>query len=203
MSEILGGICVLTAMVALSGLKSVKEHDRMIVYRFGKLIAEKGPGLQFIVPMVDKGQMVDMRVATLPIPLIQATTSDNYSVRVSALCLYQIIDAKKAITRVFDLPKAVTELSELALRAEVGNHDLPHLISERKRVNFMLRANLDRTTKEFGIRITKFELKEVRMSKDMRKMLARSKTARLQHEHQQHRMTWKLDLDPIADPLKG
>ncbi len=174
MLEILGGIAVFAIMVILSGIKVVKEYDRMIIFRGGKQVIERGPGIQLVLPVVDKAELVDTRIVTLPSTLIQATTSDNMSVKVSALCMYQIVDAKRALCKVENVKKSTAELAEMALRTAVGNNDLLHLISDRKRINFNLKNIVDRQTKEFGIRIVKIELKDVRLSKDMRKALARS-----------------------------
>jgi regulator of protease activity HflC (stomatin/prohibitin superfamily) len=171
--EIFGGIIVLTIMVVLSGIKVVKEHDRLVVFRYGKAVSEKGPGVQLVLPMIDKAQVVDTRIITLPSQLIQAMTLDSMSVKVSVLCMYQIVDAKKAVTKVENISKAARELSEMALRTAVGNNDLRHLVSDRKRINFNLKNILDRQTKDFGIRIYKIELKDVRLSRDIRKALAR------------------------------
>lgn len=161
-------------MVILSGIKVVKEHDRLVVFRGGKEVLDKGPGIQLVLPIIEKAQVVDTRIVTLPSQLIQAMTSDKMSVKVSALCMYQIVDAKKAVTKVENVSRAATELADMALRTAVSNHDLVHLISDRKRINFNLKNILDRQTKEFGIRIVKIELKDVRLSKDMRKALART-----------------------------
>ncbi len=172
MFEILGGVFVLSIMIILSGIKVVKEYDRLVVFRHGKVVADKGPGLQLVVPMMDKAQVVDTRIVTLSIPAVQVLTSDNISVKVSALCLYQIVDAKKAVTKVVNLASATKELAESAVRTAVGNNDLAHLLSDRNRVNFNLKNILDRQTKDFGIRITKIEVKEVRLSREMRKAVA-------------------------------
>ena len=160
-------------MVALSGIKVVKEHDRLVVFRCGKAVSEKGPGVQLVLPIIDKAQVVDTRIVILPVQLIEAMTSDNMSVKVSALCMYQIVDAKRAVTKVENVAKAAKELAEGALRTAVGNNDLHHLVSDRKRVNFNLKNILDRQTKDFGIRIYKIELKEVRVSREIRKALAK------------------------------
>lgn len=174
MFEILGGIIVFSIMVLLSGIKVVKEYDRLIIFRGGKKVLERGPGIQLVLPIIDKAQFVDTRIVTLPSQLIQAVTADRMSVKVSALCMYQIVDARRALTRVENVQKSAAELSEMALRTAVSNNDLLHLVTDRKRVNFNLKNILDRQTKDFGIRIIKIELKDVRLSKDLRKALARS-----------------------------
>ncbi len=175
MFEILGGVIVLTIMIILSGIKVVKEYDRMVVFRLGKAVADKGAGLQLVLPMIERGQMVDTRMITLSIAPIEVLTSDNLSVKVAALCMYQIVDAKKAVTKVENLGAAVKQLTESSLRTAVGNNDLEHLLSDRNRVNFNLKNILDRQTKDFGIRIHKIEVKEVKLSRDMRKALANQK----------------------------
>lgn len=177
MFEILGGIIVFSIMVILSGIKVVKEYDRLIIFRGGKEVLERGPGIRLVLPIIDKAQVIDTRIVTLPSQLIQAVTSDRMSVKVSALCMYQIVDARRAVTRVENVQKSAAELTEMALRTAVSNNDLLHLVTDRKRVNFNLKNILDRQTKDFGIRIIKIELKDVRLSKDMRKALARSNKA--------------------------
>jgi len=193
--EILGGIIVFTIMVILSGIKVVKEYNRLIIFRGGKQVLERGPGIQLVLPIIDKAEVVDTRIVTLPSNLIQAITSDKMSVKVSALCMYQIVDAKRALTRVENVKKSAGELTEMALRTAVGNNDLLHLVTDRKRINFNLKNILDRQTKEFGIRIIKIELKDIRLSKDMRKALARSSKA-TNHDQEHSNHSHSIELNP-------
>ena len=195
MFEILGGIIVFTIMVILSGIKVVKEYNRLIIFRGGKQVLERGPGIQLVLPIIDKAEVVDTRIVTLPSNLIQAITSDKMSVKVSALCMYQIVDAKRALTRVENVKKSAAELTEMALRTAVGNNDLLHLVTDRKRINFNLKNILDRQTKEFGIRIIKIELKDIRLSKDMRKALARSNKA-TNHDQEHANHSHSIELNP-------
>lgn len=202
MLEILGGISVLMIMIILSGIKVVKEHDRMVVFKGGKAVSEKGPGVQLVLPVIEKAQMVDTRIVTLPSRLIQAITSDLMSVKVSALCMYHIVDAKRAVTKVENVNQAATELAEMALRTAVSNNDLRHLISDRKRINFNLKNILDRQTKDFGIRIDKIELKEVRLSRDIRKALARKEKGIFRREQQYDEQPNDLNLKQEHNDLK-
>jgi len=186
-------------MVLLSGLKTVNEYDRLIIFRQGKIVADKGPGLQLVIPVIERAQVVDTRPVTLPIPLMEVTTRDDCTVKVSALCMFQIVDAKKALTKIDNPTKATGQLAEVALRTAVSSHDLPHLMAERKQINFMLKSILDRQTKDFGVKVTRIELKEVRIPKDMRKALARAKMQKLQlhhkpdgdHNHQSVKVTFE------------
>jgi regulator of protease activity HflC (stomatin/prohibitin superfamily) len=170
-------------MVLLSGLKTVKEYERLVIFRQGKLVSEKGSGLQLVIPVIEQAQVVDTRPVTLPIPLMEVTTRDDCTVKVSALCMFQIVDAKKALTKIDNSTKATAQLCEVALRTAASSHDLPHLIAERKQINFMLKSILDRQTKDFGVKVTRIELKEVRIPKDMRKALVRAKMQQLQLNH--------------------
>ena len=189
-------------MIILSGIKVVKEHDRMVVFKGGKAVSEKGPGVQLVLPVIEKAQMVDTRIVTLPSRLIQAITSDLMSVKVSALCMYHIVDAKRAVTKVENVNQAATELAEMALRTAVSNNDLRHLISDRKRINFNLKNILDRQTKDFGIRIDKIELKEVRLSRDIRKALARKEKGIFRREQQYDEQPNDLNLKQEHNDLK-
>lgn len=194
-------------MVLLSGLKTVKEYDRLVIFRQGKIVADKGQGLQMVIPLLERAQIVDTRLTTLPIPLMEVTTRDNCTVKVSALCMFQIVDAKKALTKIDNPTKATAQLAEVSLRTAVGNHDLAHLIADRKQINFMLKSVLDRQTKDFGIKISKIELKEVRITKDMRKALAKAKLQPLRMQHtpvdDHNHQTVKLTFDHLGSHHKS
>jgi regulator of protease activity HflC (stomatin/prohibitin superfamily) len=100
MFEIVGGIIVFTIMLLLSGLKVVNEYDRLVVFRFGKAIEVKGTGVQLVVPLIDRVQVVDMRLVTMPVEFVEEDTLDNQTVRVSALCLFRVADPKKMVTKI-------------------------------------------------------------------------------------------------------
>ena len=184
--EILGGIVVLTIMVILSGLKVVKEHSQLVVYRFGRLVSSRGPGLQLVLPMIDQSETVDTRIVTLTTPVLDEMSLDHISIKISAVCLYQIADAKKAVNKIENVSKAMVELVQTTLRTAVSQHDVKHIISDRGRMNGFLKTKLEKQTREWGVRINAIEIKEIRIPKEMKKILARSKHHHGLHQGNQH-----------------
>ena len=171
MFEIFGGIVVLTIMVTLSGIRVVKEHDRLVVYRFGKIIGTKGTGVQVIVPLIDKVQLVDMRIGSIPLENLDEVTSDQYPVNVSAFCMFQINDAAKAVSKIDDPVSATTESARSALRLVIGQQSLKDVMVHRRMLNTSLKVELECRTRHWGIRIKSFEITQVKVTDEVRKQL--------------------------------
>ncbi len=182
MFEILGGIVVFTCMVLLSGIKVVKEYNQLVVFRFGKVAAAKGPGVHMVIPIIDQGQTVDTRTITITTPVLEEMTSDHVSIKLSAVCMFNIVDAKKAVSKIDDVTKATNELVQTSLRTIVAQHDLRHLMSDRGRMNSALKSKLEKQTREWGVRVTVAEVKEIKIPKEMKKALLRAK----RHHHDHH-----------------
>lgn len=198
--EILGGIVVLTILVMLSGLKVVKEHNQLVIYRFGRLIASRGPGLQLVVPMIDQSETVDTRIVTLATPLLEEMTVDHISIKVSVVCLYQIADAKKVVARIDNVNKAMSELVQATLRTEISQHDLKHIMSDRGRLNGHLKTKLDKQVREWGVRLNAIEIKEIKIPREMKKVLARSRRHHgLHHGDHHHAEQPAHDFSSIGD----
>lgn len=174
MVEIVGGILVLLLTILFSGIKAVKENHALVIYRAGKISRTVGSGLQFVMPLVEKAETIDVRVVTLPIAHVEETTLDHYPVKVSAVLFYQVVDAKRCLSKVQDVAAATAEICEVALRTMVGQHDLRHLLSDRTRINWTLKTILERRLREFGVRVVSIEVKEVQLSREAKKALSRS-----------------------------
>jgi regulator of protease activity HflC (stomatin/prohibitin superfamily) len=184
--EILGGIVVLTIMVVLSGLKVVKEHSQLVIYRFGRVIGSRGPGLQLVLPMIDQSETIDTRIVTLATPLLDEMTLDHITIKISVVCLYQIVDAQKAVSKIDNAARAVSELVQATLRTVVSQHDLKHIMSDRGRMNSLLKSKLDKQTGSWGVRISVIEIKEIKIPKEMKKILAHSKRHHGLHHGEHH-----------------
>lgn len=165
--EIFGGIFVLSIMVLFSGIRVVKEHERLVVYRLGKIIGSKGQGVQFIVPLVDNVEVFDTRLVTSPIPALQERTADDRAVVISVLCMVQITDAAKALSRVDDPVKATIETAQAVIRVVVGQQTLDQLFSQRRIVNAALKVELECRTRNWGVRIKSMEIKEVKVQQEV------------------------------------
>lgn len=173
MFEILGGIIVFSIMLLLSGIKVVNEYDRLVVFRFGKAIEVKGTGVQLVIPLIDRVQIVDMRLVTMPVEFVEEDTLDNQTVRVSALCLFRVADPKKMVTKIDDAHKATREIVKTTLRTCIRQYRLSSLMADRRRVNFTLNHMLTKQTKEWGVQIHSIEINEVKMTREAKRLLSR------------------------------
>jgi regulator of protease activity HflC (stomatin/prohibitin superfamily) len=181
--EIVGGIIVLTIMILLSGFKVVKDHERIVLFRLGKVAGSRGPGLHLVIPVLEKIQIVDTRIATLPIPLFETTTLDNLPIRISAVCLYRIVDATKAVSSVSDCGKATAEIAQTTLRSTISHHEMRYVMHDRKRLGALVRKHLEKKTKHWGVGIVAFEIKEFKITREAKKTLAKARRQKLEGEH--------------------
>lgn len=175
MFEIVGGMIVLTIMILLSGLKVVNEHDRLVVFRLGKALHTKGPGLQLIIPIIDRAQTVDTRKVTIPIPMLEDTTHDKYQVRMSALLMFSITDPKKSVLKVDDAVRATREFAEVSVRNLIRQHNLVQLMTDRHRLSNSLKAHLNKHTREWGVHVSTIEIKELKVPRDTKRLMTKSK----------------------------
>lgn len=183
MFEIVGGIIVLTIMIVLSGIKVVKDYDRLVVFRLGKVVGVRGTGVQLIVPIIERSQSVDTRIYTLPIATMEATTSDNFPIKVSALCMFQINDPIKAVTKVDNATKATGESAQASIRSVVGHHDFRHLMQDRRRLNGLFKSALEKRSRLWGVRVIAFEIKELKVPAATKKALSKLRRQKADDEH--------------------
>jgi len=177
MFELIGGTIILMALVALSGLKFVNEYDRLVVFRFGRLAGSRGPGITVVLPIIERFQKVDLRIVTLPIPMQDTITRDNISVRISAVCFFQISEAQKVITKIEDSVTATSQVAQTTLRSVIGQHELDEILSQRDKINAKLQAIIDRQTEAWGIKVNAVEIKDVEIPQTMQRALAKQAEA--------------------------
>jgi len=174
----IGGIVVLLALVvASSSIRIAREYERGVVFRLGRLIALKGPGLFFKYPGVDHVTMVDLRVITHEVPPQEVITSDNVTVKVSAVIFFQVLDAQAAIIRVRNYMEATSQIAQTTLRAVLGQSSLDELLGSRDAINAKLQAIIDRQTEPWGIKVGTVELKDAQLDESMVRALARQAEA--------------------------
>ncbi|HEY9788087.1 MAG TPA: slipin family protein [Candidatus Obscuribacterales bacterium] len=177
MIELFGGMLFLFMLVALSGLKFVNEYDRLVVFRFGRVVGERGPGIQIVWPVIERAQKVDLRIVTMPIPMQEAMTRDNISVKIAAVCFYQIIDSRKSVTKIEDAMAATSQVAQTTLRSVIGQHELDDVLTERDKINAKLQAIIDRQTEGWGIKVNAVEIKDVEIPQGMQRAMARQAEA--------------------------
>jgi len=164
-------------LLAVSSIKIAKEYERGVVFRLGRLIPVKGPGLFFIIPGIDRVTKVDLRVITLEVPQQEVITSDNVTVKVNAVIFFQVTDPQAAIVRVFNYLDATSQIAQTTLRAVLGQSSLDELLGGRDKINQRLQTIIDRQTEPWGIKVGTVELKDAQLAESMVRALARQAEA--------------------------
>jgi len=171
-------VALLVLVVAASTIRIAKEYERGVVFRLGRLIELRGPGLFLILPFgVDRLTKVDLRVITLEVPPQEVITSDNVTVKVSAVIFFQVLDARAAITRVFNFATATSQIAQTTLRAVLGQSSLDELLSSRDKINRTLQGIIDQQTEPWGIKVSAVEVKDAELAPTMVRALARQAEA--------------------------
>lgn len=176
----LGSMATAIALVVLaiaSGVKVIREYERAVTFRLGRLIQFKGAGLRYVIPVVDKMLKVDLRTITLDIPPQDVITSDNVSVKVNAVLYFRVIDPNKAVTEVENYLVATSQLAQATLRSVCGEVELDELLAERDRINAKLGQLLDTSTDPWGIKVVQVAVKHIDLPDEMRRMMARQAEA--------------------------
>ncbi len=170
-------IVALVVVVLASAIRIVREYERGVIFRLGRLIGAKGPGLFFLIPIVDKMVKVSLRVVTLDIPPQEVITKDNVPVQVNAVVFFRVVDPSKAVVEVEDYFQAVNQLSQTTLRSVLGQAELDELLAEREKLNRRLQAIIDEHTDPWGIKVGTVEIKDVRIPQEMQRAIARQAEA--------------------------
>jgi regulator of protease activity HflC (stomatin/prohibitin superfamily) len=170
-------LIILGAIVLASGVRILREYERGVIFRLGRLIAQKGPGLIFLIPFVDRMVRIDLRTVTLTVPPQEVISKDNVTVRVNAVAYFRVIDANRAVTEVENFLLATSQISQTTLRSVLGKAELDSLLSERERLNTELQQIIDEQTEPWGVKVTTVEVKDVELPADMQRAIARQAEA--------------------------
>src|SRR4051795_8430056 len=172
------GVLLLTGLVlAGASIRVLREYERAIVFRLGRVIEQKGPGLVLLVPVVDRMVRVSLRTVTLRIPPQEVITRDNVPVRVAAVTYFRVIDPQNSVLEVEDFMAATLQIAQTTLRSVLGKADLDTLLSERESLNESLQKIIDEQTEPWGIKVTIVEIKDVEIPDRMQHALARQAEA--------------------------
>ncbi|MDP6142404.1 MAG: slipin family protein [Dehalococcoidales bacterium] len=153
-------------------VKIVSEYERGVIFRLGRLIGAKGPGLFFIIPFVDRMVKVDLRVVTMDVPSQEVITKDNVTVRVNAVIYFRVVDPEASVVKVLDHIRATSQISQTTLRNVLGQSELDELLASREKLNQMLQQIIDEHTDPWGIKVSTVEIKEVELAEAMRRSMA-------------------------------
>ena len=171
-------VLLVVVLFLIGALKVAREYERAIVFRLGRLLPEpKGPGLFFLIPVVDRMVRVDLRTITLNIPPQEVITKDNVPVRVNGVAYFRIVDPKAAIVNIENYMVATSQIAQTTLRSVLGQHSLDELLSEREKINGILQGIIDEQTAPWGIKVSIVELKDVEIPQGMQRAMARQAEA--------------------------
>ena len=158
--------------LASTAIKIVQEYERGVIFRLGRLVGAKGPGLFFIIPLVDKMVKVDLRVVTLDIPSQEAITKDNVTVKVNAVAYFRVVEPCDAIVEVEDFRRATYQIAQTSLRSVLGQSELDDLLAHREEINQRLQKIIDEQTEPWGIKVSIVEVKDVELPETLKRAMA-------------------------------
>ena len=170
-------IIVFLAMVAFSAIKVVQEYERGVVFRLGRLVGPRGPGLILLIPFIERMTKVDLRTVTMDIPAQEVITKDNVTVRVNAVAYFRVVDPNAAVVNIADYIRATSQIAQTTLRSTLGQSTLDDLLTEREHINEQLQIIIDQQTEPWGIKVSVVEVKDVELPQSMQRAMARQAEA--------------------------
>ncbi len=175
---VVGVVVVLLLIIVFSSLRIANEYERGVVFRLGRLIPLKGPGLFFIIPFgIDRLVKIDLRVITLEVPPQEVITNDNVTAKVNAVIYFQVVDAQRAVTQVLNYINATSQIAQTTLRAALGQATLDELLANREKINQNLQKIIDEQTEPWGIKVAVVEIKDVELPQSMQRAMAKQAEA--------------------------
>jgi regulator of protease activity HflC (stomatin/prohibitin superfamily) len=172
-TPILIGIIVIALFILVpAAVKIVPEYERGVLFRLGRLVGQRGPGLFLIIPFVDRMVKVDLRVITMDVPSQEVITKDNVTVRVNAVVFFRVITPEDSVVKVLDHVRATSQISQTTLRNVLGQSELDELLAQREMLNQKLQQIIDEHTDPWGVKVSTVEIKEVELPEQMKRMMS-------------------------------
>jgi regulator of protease activity HflC (stomatin/prohibitin superfamily) len=172
-----GFVVVLVVGALFSAVKVVQEYERGVIFRIGRLVGAKGPGLFLIIPVLDRMVKMDLRTVTFELPAQEVITHDNVTIKVSAVVYFRIMDPSNAVTKVADFRLATVQIAQTTLRNVLGQSQLDEVLSERAEINMRLQQIIDEATEPWGIKVSTVEIKDVELPQTMQRAMAKQAEA--------------------------
>jgi regulator of protease activity HflC (stomatin/prohibitin superfamily) len=170
-------LIVLAVIILPQAIRILREYERGVIFRLGKLLGQKGPGLIFLIPIVDRMVRMDLRVVTIDVPRQEVMTRDNVPVSVDAVLYFRVIDPQAAVVKVENFLKATSLIAQTTLRSVLGQAELDELLAHRDKINQTLQEIIDRQTDPWGIKVTAVEVKDVALPDTMKRAMAKQAEA--------------------------
>ena len=163
--------------IGLSGVKIFKEYQRGVVFRLGRLVSFRGPGLSFVIPFIEKMVRVDMRIVTMSVPPQDVITRDNVSVKVAAVIFFRVVNPNNTITQIEDFLFGTSQLAQTTLRSVCGQAELDEILSQREKINAQIQEIIDTQTEPWGIKVALVAVKDIDLPQDMQRAMAKQAEA--------------------------
>ena len=161
----------------LSGIRIVNEYERGVVFRLGRLVGARGPGIFYVIPIIERMVKMDLRVVALDVPKQEVITRDNVTIRVNAVCYFKVFDPNNAVVQVQHYWMATSQMAQTTLRSVLGQAELDELLAEREKINHRLQAIIDEATEPWGVKVVAVEVKDVELPPEMQRAIARQAEA--------------------------
>ena len=178
--ESLGAVAtaiVIIAIIVISGIKILREYQRAVIFRLGRMVPARGPGIIYVIPFVEKMLRVDLRTVTMEVSPQDVITRDNVSVKVSAVLYFRVLDPNRAIREVENYLFATSQLAQVILRSVCGQAHLDELLSEREKINSRIQEIIDQQTEPWGIKVVLVEVKDIELPQEMHRAMAKQAEA--------------------------
>jgi len=173
----IGLIVFIIVAFLMTSIRILNEYERAVIFRLGRVIGAKGPGIIILLPIIDKMKRVDLRTITLDVPPQDIITRDNVSIQVSAVVYFRVLDAVKAVIEVENFLFATSQLAQTTLRSVCGQEELDELLSEREKINSRIQEILDLDTEPWGVKVSKVEIKQIDLPDEMKRAMAKQAEA--------------------------
>ena len=173
----IGAIVVVVLLFLINAIKIVREYERGVIFRLGRLVGAKGPGIFLIIQIIDKMVKVSLRTVTLDVPPQEVITKDNVSTQVNAVLFFRVLDPSDAVVQVQNYMEATRQIAMTTLRSVLGGFELDQVLSEREKINMQLQQIVDEQTDPWGIKVKNMEIKDVKLPSDMQRAIARQAEA--------------------------
>jgi regulator of protease activity HflC (stomatin/prohibitin superfamily) len=170
-------LVIFVVFLLISSVRVVQEYERGVVFRLGRLVGLRGPGLILLIPSIERMIKVDLRVITLDVPAQEVITRDNVTVRVNAVLYFKVMEPQNAVVHVFDFNRATSLIAQTTLRSVLGQSDLDELLSKRDHINQELQRIIDQSTEAWGVKVTAVEVRDIELPQEMQRAMARQAEA--------------------------
>ena len=172
-----GVVLGIATVILISGIKILKEYQRAVIFRLGRMVRPRGPGITYVIPLIEKMVRVDLRTVTMDVPPQDVITRDNVSVKVSAVLYFRVLDPVRAIREVEHYLFATSQLAQVTLRSVCGQGELDELLAEREKINARIQTILDAQTESWGVKVVLVELKHIDLPQEMQRAMAKQAEA--------------------------